>query len=158
MKCFSPAPTTATEAGMSILVVGDVRSALEGVPIAFYLEPLHGCHIVHIVLLRLPKGSSGTTTPPKQTLRAPPTLHWPCFGHASSGAIWTVAGRPPSALFKILILGDNGVGKTALARALCGKGGLLPEYTPGTAVAVSARSFSREDYPPAVLEVKIPQS
>ncbi|CAM9618495.1 unnamed protein product, partial [Scytosiphon promiscuus] len=68
-------------------------------------------------------------------------------------AVWTVAGRPPSALFKVLILGDNGVGKTALARALCGKGGLLPEYTPGTAVSVSARSFSRENYPPAVLEI-----
>ncbi len=62
-----------------------------------------------------------------------------------------MAGRPPSALFKVLILGDNGVGKTALARALCGKG-FLPEYTPGTAVSVSARSFSREGHPPAVLE------
>ncbi|CAN0076964.1 unnamed protein product [Hapterophycus canaliculatus] len=68
-------------------------------------------------------------------------------------AVWTVAGRPPSALFKVLILGDNGVGKTALARALCGKGGLLPEYAPGTAISVSVRSFSREDYPPAVLEI-----
>lgn len=68
------------------------------------------------------------------------------------GAVWTVAGRPPSALFKVLVLGDNGVGKTALARALCGKG-FLPEYTPDTAVSVTARSFSRDGYPPAVLEV-----
>ncbi|CAN0033897.1 unnamed protein product, partial [Ectocarpus fasciculatus] len=67
-------------------------------------------------------------------------------------AAWTVPGRPPSALFKILVLGDNGVGKTALARALCGKG-FLPEYSPDTAVSVSARSFSRDKFPPAVLEI-----
>lgn len=72
----------------------------------------------------------------------------------SEGAEWTVAGRPPSALFKVLVLGDNGVGKTALARALCGKG-FLAEYTPGTSVSVSARSFSRENHPPSVLEVTI---
>lgn len=75
------------------------------------------------------------------------------FCLASKGAAWTVAGRPPSALFKVLVLGDNGAGKTALARALCGKG-FLAEYTPGTAVSVSARSFSREGHPPAVLEVR----
>ena len=72
---------------------------------------------------------------------------------STTGAAWTVAGRPPSALFKVLVLGDNGVGKTALARALCGKG-FQAEYTPGTAVSVSARSFSREGHPPAVLEVQ----
>ncbi|CAN0541577.1 unnamed protein product, partial [Ectocarpus sp. 8 AP-2014] len=55
---------------------------------------------------------------------------------------------------KILVLGDNGVGKTALARALCGKG-FLPEYSPDTAVSVSARSFSRDKFPPAVLEVRL---
>eukprot|EP00904_Undaria_pinnatifida_P001025 jgi/Undpi1/10923/HiC_scaffold_3.g01449.m1 len=67
-------------------------------------------------------------------------------------AVWTVAGRPPSALFKVIALGDHGVGKTALSRALCGKG-FDPEYTAGTAVSIAVRSYSRDGYPPAVLEI-----
>lgn len=55
-----------------------------------------------------------------------------CLPSYEPGDEWTVAGRPPSAHFKALVLGDHGVGKTALSRALCGRG-FMDEYKSDTA-------------------------
>lgn len=47
-----------------------------------------------------------------------------------AGAVWSIDQRPPSALFKVLLLGAHGVGKTALSRAMTNSG-FSPEYRPG---------------------------
>lgn len=49
-----------------------------------------------------------------------------------AGEAWGVADRHPSALFKVLIVGAHGVGKTSLCRALT-VGGFVSDYQPGFA-------------------------